>query len=54
MVVLQYNYCSTLFLVFIVDTGKKCFVWIGNGASADEKQNAMAYASVRIAKPTLP
>ncbi|XP_003388924.1 PREDICTED: gelsolin-like protein 2 [Amphimedon queenslandica] len=31
--------------VFIVDTGKKCFVWIGHSASADEKQNAMAYAS---------
>ncbi|XP_071829544.1 gelsolin-like protein 2 [Apostichopus japonicus] len=30
--------------VFIIDTGKDCFVWIGSGASREEKQNSMAYA----------
>lgn len=33
--------------VFIVDDGKKLFVWIGSGASPDEKKNAMTYAHVR-------
>lgn len=33
--------------VFIVDTGKALFVWIGGGASPDEKKNAMGYAHVR-------
>ena len=33
--------------VFIVDNGKVVYVWIGNGASADENQNAMPYAHVR-------
>ncbi len=33
--------------VFIVDDGKKLFVWIGSGASPDEKKNAMSYAHVR-------
>ncbi len=32
--------------VFIVDSGKELFVWIGNGTSAAEKKNAMAYAHV--------
>jgi gelsolin len=32
--------------VFIVDTGKQLFVWIGNGASRDENKNAMTYAHV--------
>ena len=33
-------------LVFIVDTGKQVFVWIGKETSADENKNAMAYAHV--------
>ena len=32
--------------VFIVDTGKEVFVWIGSGASPDENKNAMTYAHV--------
>ena len=34
--------------VFIVDSGSEVFVWIGNGASAAEKKNAMSYAHVSI------
>jgi gelsolin len=30
--------------VFILDTAKECFVWIGSGASPQERQNGMAYA----------
>lgn len=30
--------------VFIYDTGKAAFVWIGKGASASEKKNGMTYA----------
>ena len=30
--------------VFIADIGTECFVWIGSGASPDEKKNGMAYA----------
>ncbi|XP_071808769.1 gelsolin-like protein 2 [Asterias amurensis] len=30
--------------VFILDTTKDCFVWVGKGASQQEKQNAMTYA----------
>lgn len=33
-------------VVFIADTGKAVFVWIGGGASSDEKKHAMAYAHV--------
>lgn len=32
--------------MFIADTGKEVFVWIGGGASPDEKKNAMTYAHV--------
>lgn len=32
--------------VFIADTGKAVYVWIGSGASKDEKKQAMAYAHV--------
>jgi len=32
--------------VFIADTGKELYVWIGGGASPDEKKNAMTYAHV--------
>jgi len=35
-------------IAFIFDTGKELFVWIGKGASSDEKKNAMTYAHVRI------
>ena len=38
------------FVVFIVDSGKEVFVWVGNGASADEKKNAMTYAHVRFTR----
>ena len=34
-------------LVFIADTGKSCFVWIGSRASPDEKKLALQYAHVR-------
>eukprot|EP01119_Soliformovum_irregulare_P003985 TRINITY_DN15002_c0_g1_i1.p1 TRINITY_DN15002_c0_g1~~TRINITY_DN15002_c0_g1_i1.p1 ORF type:complete len:373 (-),score=136.12 TRINITY_DN15002_c0_g1_i1:42-1160(-) len=30
--------------VFVLDTGAEVYVWIGKGASADEKKNAMKYA----------
>lgn len=30
--------------VYIVDTKKEVYVWIGNGASVDERRNALAYA----------
>ena len=33
-------------VVFIADTGKECYVWIGSGASAEENKNAMTYAHV--------
>lgn len=33
--------------VFIVDSGKEVFVWIGNGTTTNEKRNAMPYAHVR-------
>ena len=36
--------------MFIIDSGKKVFVWIGSGASADEKKNAMTYAHVNYTK----
>ena len=32
--------------VFIIDTGKSLFVWVGKGASDGEKKNAMTYAHV--------
>ena len=35
-------------IAFIFDTGKELFVWVGKGASSDEKKNAMTYAHVRI------
>ena len=34
--------------VFIADTGKELFVWIGGGASPDENKNAMTYAHVSV------
>ena len=34
--------------VFIVDSGKKVIVWVGEAASPDEKKNAMTYAHVSV------
>lgn len=36
--------------VFILDTGKHCFVWIGNGASPEEKKNGFGYAHQHLMK----
>lgn len=36
--------------VFILDCGTTCFVWIGKGASASEKQNGMGYAHNHLMK----
>lgn len=33
-------------IVFIADTGKECFVWIGKEASQTERRQAMSYAHV--------
>jgi len=30
--------------VFILDSGKHCFVWLGQGASPNEKRNGLSYA----------
>jgi len=32
--------------VFVLDTATKCFVWVGKGASPNEKKNGFAYAHV--------
>jgi gelsolin len=40
--------------VFILDTGNSCFVWIGNGASPQEKQNGIGYAHMHLMKTTHP
>ena len=32
--------------MFILDSGKHCFVWIGRGASHDEKRNGLSRAHV--------
>ena len=37
--------------VFIADTGKAVYVWIGSGASCDEKKHAMIYAHVSNCGP---
>ena len=34
--------------MFILDTCRDVFVWIGNATSSNEKKNAMVYAHVRI------
>ena len=41
------HYLCCLYSVFIADTGKAVYVWIGSGASKDEKKQAMSYAHVR-------
>lgn len=33
--------------VFVIDTKKELFVWVGDKASVDEKRNGMSYAHVR-------
>lgn len=38
--------CDFLQDVFVLDTGKMAFVWVGSDASAGEKKNGMAYAHV--------
>ena len=46
----QHIYSTVLIInlpVFIADTGKECFVWIGQGASQSEKRQAMSFAHVR-------
>ena len=42
--------CYTLLclIVFIADTGKECFVWVGKGASQNERRQAMSYSHVRL------
>lgn len=40
--------------VFIVDTGKAVYVWIGKGASPDEKKNAMPHAHNYLMKTKHP
>lgn len=40
--------------VFIIDLEKEIFVWIGEGASADEKKNGMAYAHNYVSKTDRP
>ena len=32
----------------MVDTTKEVYVWVGKGASVDERRNAMTYAHVSI------
>jgi gelsolin len=40
--------------VFILDTGKQCFVWIGNKASPAERQNGFGYAHSHLMKTSHP
>lgn len=40
--------------VFILDSGKHCFVWIGKGASRAEKQNAFCYAHTYLQNSSHP
>jgi gelsolin len=40
--------------VFILDTPKSCFVWVGKGASPDEKKNGFGYAHQLLMKTTNP
>jgi len=36
--------------VFMLNTGRTLFVWVGNGASPTEKQNSLGYAHAHLAK----
>lgn len=40
--------------VFIFDTGKAAYVWVGKGASPSEKKNGMTYAHNHLMKSTHP
>jgi len=40
--------------VFVLDTDTKCFVWVGSGASPNEKKNGFAYAHVSHIRRTVP
>lgn len=40
--------------VFLVDTNKFCFVWIGGGASPTEKQSGLGYAHNHLMKTSNP
>ncbi|ESN97697.1 hypothetical protein HELRODRAFT_85143, partial [Helobdella robusta] len=40
--------------VFILDTGKDCFVWIGHDSSPGEKQNGIGYAHSHLMKTSHP
>nr|Q8MPM1.1 RecName: Full=Gelsolin-like protein 2; AltName: Full=Actin-modulator; Short=EWAM-P2 [Lumbricus terrestris]ATE46281.1 actin-modulating protein EWAM-P2 [Lumbricus terrestris]CAD43405.1 gelsolin-like protein [Lumbricus terrestris] len=40
--------------VFILDNGSTCFVWVGNGASAQEKRNGLGYAHSHLMKTPHP
>jgi gelsolin len=40
--------------VFILDTGKECFVWVGKGASPAERKNGFSYAHSHLMKTSHP
>ncbi|XP_072051174.1 gelsolin-like protein 1 [Amphiura filiformis] len=40
--------------VFIADTGKECFVWVGKGADDEESKNGMTYAHNYLQKSSHP
>jgi len=40
--------------VFILDTGKECFVWVGSQASPTERQNGFGYAHNHLMKTSHP
>ena len=40
--------------VFIINTGAHCFCWVGSEASADERKNAISYASNYLNKTETP
>lgn len=40
--------------VFILDSGKHCYVWVGRNASQDEKKNGLSYAHNYLVKSASP
>jgi gelsolin len=40
--------------VFVVDSGKELFVWVGKGASEDEQKNGLPYAHSYLMKTKHP
>jgi gelsolin len=40
--------------VFVLDNGTEVFAWVGKGASASEKKNALSFAADYVAKNNLP